>query len=475
MGKLEYGSRQAEETVSAYIRKFHMINPGEKILVGLSGGADSVCLFRVLLALRGEFAFSVEAVHVNHCLRDSAGRDEAFVRNLCDKENIVLHTYVVDVKKHADEKGMSTEEAGRDVRYRCFAEAMEKSGASKVAVAHHKNDQAETILFHMSRGSGPDGLSGMHPVRDDVIRPILCLDRGQIESYLSACRQEYVTDETNESMLYSRNRLRLEVLPMLEEICPGAGGHIAATGETMAALSDYLQQQIAEAFQECVEWTGQDNMVLKLSCHRLRRLHTYLQGEVIRACMFALAEQKKDISRIHVESVLGLVDLQVGRKLDLPYGIEAEKSYEMLLFYKKGPETVAETGFYIEVSTQEIEAGKEVVLPDGKKMHLRRVAYDRNAEIPTKAYTKWLDCDKIGKVIVIRTPEENDFFYFNDKNKKYVKDYMVNEKIPKTERSRSIVVAEGDHMLYFVGRRISNAVLIDELTRNILEITVTGG
>ncbi len=474
MGKVDE-SRQTEEMVSAYIKKFHMISTGEKILIGLSGGADSVCLFRILLALREKLDFSLEAVHVNHCLRDTAARDEAFVRALCDSEHVLLHVYSVDVKAHADENGMSEEEAGRELRYRCFTQTMKKSGATKVAVAHHKNDQAETILFHICRGSGPNGLSGMHPVRDVVIRPILCLSRDQIENYLSDGGQEYVVDETNESTRYSRNRIRLEVMPVLEEICPGAGEHIAAAGENMEQLAGYLKQQIQKAMEECVEWTGQAGDVMKLSCQKLAGLHPYLQGEVVRECLFVQAGQKKDISRIHVESALGLTDMQVGRKLDLPYGIEAEKSYDMLLFRKKDLTEEKETEFCVEVSIREIKGEKELLLPDGKKMRLRRFAYERNAQIPTKAYTKWLDCDKIGEMVTIRSPQEEDFFYFNDKNKKYVKDYMVNEKIPKADRSRSIIVAERNHMLYFVGRRISNAVLVDETTKNILEITVAGG
>ena len=147
----------------------------------------------------------------------------------------------------------------------------------------------------------------------------------------------------------------------------------------------------------------------------------------------------------------------------------------MLLFRKKDLTEEKETEFCVEVSIREIKGEKELLLPDGKKMRLRRFAYERNAQIPTKAYTKWLDCDKIGEMVTIRSPQEEDFFYFNDKNKKYVKDYMVNEKIPKADRSRSIIVAERNHMLYFVGRRISNAVLVDETTKNILEITVAGG
>lgn len=460
------------------MKKLHMTTPGEKVIVGVSGGADSVCLFSVLLALREELGVSVEAVHVNHCLRDSAAADEHFVRELCSKKGVVLHTYSVDVHARAKSEGVSTEEAGRNARYECFADAMKKSGAGKLAVAHHKNDQAETILFHLSRGSGVSGLTGIRPVRDHVIRPLLCLDREQVEMYLSESGQNYVTDETNASADYSRNRVRHEVLPVLEEVCPGASQHIAAAGERMTEVSDYLQLQIRDAAHRCADMTGYDTGCVRLSCMELSGLHSYLQTEVIRECIFMLADSKKDISRVHVEAVCGLVGLQVGRKVELPYGIEVQKSYETLIFIKKeaGTSQTEETEAFCERLEGEIpETGAEVRLPGGKKMRLRTFVYNPEDEIPTKTYTKWLDYDKIGRTIEIRTPREDDFFYFNYKNKKYVKDYMVNEKIPMAERGKCILVADGNHMLYFVGKRISNGALIDETTRKILEITVTGG
>lgn len=471
-------SRHLERSVSAYIKKMHMIESGDTVIVGLSGGADSVCLFRVLLALRQELGFAIEAVHVNHCLRDSAARDEAFVRELCRKEDVVLHSYSVDVQSIASREGMTLEEAGRHARYECFSNAMQKSGAGKVAVAHHKNDQAETLLFHLGRGAGIDGMTGMRPVREHVIRPLLCANRGQIEEYLADLGQSYVTDETNDSTEYSRNRLRHEVIPVLEEICPRATEHIAAVGETMAELSDYLQEQIQTAVRDCVDLTERESGIIRLSCDEFFKLHEYLQGETIRECMCLLAGSKKDISRTHVESVKRLAELQVGRKTDLPYDMEVEKSYGIMIFSKKGcMETVERSipDFCVELSVQALENGVRVQLPDGKTMSLRTFAYDPVTEIPTKAYTKWLDYDKMNKPIVIRTVRENDFFYFDYKNKKYVKDYMVNEKIPRAERRSSIVVADGNHMLYFVGKRISNGVLVDRTTKKILEITVTGG
>ena len=471
-------SRQLTERVSAYMKKLHMVQPGEKVLVGLSGGADSVCLFLVLLALREPLGFSVEAVHVNHCLRENATKDEHFVRTLCKEKGVVLHTYSVDVRARAEKEGLSTEEAGRDARYECFSDAMMQSGASKVAVAHHKNDQAETILFQLGRGSGVRGLAGIRPVREQVIRPLLCLGREQMEQYLAECGQSYVTDETNASMQYSRNRVRHEVLPVLEEVCPGAVEHIASAGERMLEVSDYLQGQISSALHSCVDLSGHKTGCVRLFCDVFSKLHRYLQKEVIRECIFMLGESKKDISQVHVEAVLGLVDLQVGKKVDLPYEIEVQKSYNVLIFNKKKeekPDGESTEKFCKKLSDELTETGTEVQLPDGKKMVLRTFTYHPGDEIPTKTYTKWLDYDKIEGPIEIRTPRDEDFFYFNHKNKKYVKDYMVNEKIPMTERGKAILVASGSHMLYFVGIRISSGALVDETTRKILEITVAGG
>lgn len=468
-------SKNEIKSVSAYIEKFHMIDPGEKILVGLSGGADSVCLFLILLSLRREMGFDLEAVHVNHCMRDSAKRDEEFVRNLCREKEIPLHVFAVDVPGLAEKQGLSPEEAGRNARYDCFAQVMEKTGASKVAVAHHQGDQAETMLFHLIRGSGIDGMAGMKPVRGRVIRPILCLNRAQIENFLSEQEQKFVTDETNASTDYSRNKLRHEVFPVLEEVCHGAMQHMAMTGEMFSELSDYLEDRIREAMNECTDVSEWDKGCIKLFCDKLADKHTYLQGEVIRECIYLISGSKKDISRVHVEAVKSLSELQVGRKIDLPYGITAEKSYGMLVFRDEENRALQVDRFSVSVLKAELEDGVTVKLPDGKQMELRTFAYNPGDEIPTKTYTKWLDCDKIGKVIEIRTPAEDDFFYFNHKNKKYVKDYMVNEKIPMAERAKSVLVADGNHMLYFVGKRISNGVLIDETTRKILEITVTGG
>ena len=468
--------RRLVDAVCSYMKKLHMTAPGEKVLLGLSGGADSVCLFYVFLALQKEMGISFEAAHVNHMLRESAVRDEEFVKNLCEREGIRVHVLRSDVAAVAGENGMSTEEAGRKVRYEFFAETARKVGAQKIAVAHHMDDQAETILFHMCRGTGLDGLCGIRPVRDNIIRPLLSIGREEIECYLDEIGADYVTDETNAQTDYSRNRIRHKVLPVLEkEVCEGAAEHIAGAGQIVLQARDYLQQQLHEALSRCADFRQlqQGRIVLLLEIYD--QLHPYLSGEIIRYCIAQLAGSKKDISAVHVEAVQRLAGLQVGSSSDLPYGICVKKSYHELIFSKdKWEENDAEP-FCVYVDPAELEHGVQVILPDGREMNLKVSEFDLNADIPTKTYTKWLDYDKIEGPLMVRSPREDDFFYFNHKNRKFVKDYMVNEKIPAWQRNESILVTGGNHMLYFVGKRISSYVKTDETTKRILEITVTGG
>ena len=477
--------RQLESKVSAFMEEFHMLQAGDKVLVGLSGGADSVCLFYVLLSLLGGIGCAVEAVHVNHGLRESATRDEVFVRELCAKEGVPLYVRFADVGVLAKENGMSLEEAGRKARYEIFDQVANQTGAARIATAHHANDQAETILFHLCRGSGLRGIAGIYPVRGRLIRPLLTTGRDEIEAYLAQRGLCYMTDETNADTAFSRNRIRHDILPALsKEICSTSTEHIAATGETVREALSYLDRQIREAFLMCTgyrEETKKQCLVLHLPA--FEKLHPYIQKEVLLCCMYEMTGSKKDISRVHVEALLNLIALQTGSMRQLAHGLTVIKSYDTLLFYgaKDAPEPygsveAAESGNVLLVAgKEELLSGVSCLLADGRKVVLRVFEYEKNVEVPRKAYTKWLDYDKIETPLTIRTPREGDFFYFDDKNRKSVKAYMVNEKIPAQERKQQLVVAEGNHVLYFLGRRISNYYKVSGQTKTILEITVTGG
>ena len=198
--------------VREYIKTWQMLGREDKVIAGISGGADSICLLFMLLELKEEMEFRIAAVHIHHGLRnETADRDEAYVRSVCGKENVELFVYHEDVKQYAKERGLTKEEAGREVRRRCFLEVLREQGGTHIATAHHKNDNAETVLWNLCRGTGLKGMGGISPKNGVWIRPLLCLERKEIESYLEKGGISYCTDETNLEDAYTRNRIRNHV------------------------------------------------------------------------------------------------------------------------------------------------------------------------------------------------------------------------------------------------------------------------
>ena len=230
------------EKVLDYIRKNGMVQRGDRIIAGVSGGPDSVCLLFLLDKYKETLGISLEVVHMEHGIRGKESlEDAAFVENFCRKLAIPCHTYHRDIPKLAREWKCSGEEAGRRARYEAFEEVRGKNGGTKIAVAHNRNDQAETVLFHLVRGSGLSGLSGIRPVRGNIIRPLLCLTREEIEDLLRKENLPFRTDATNLETDYARNRIRLNILPLLrEELNPRTCEHLAETAERLALAEDYL-------------------------------------------------------------------------------------------------------------------------------------------------------------------------------------------------------------------------------------------
>lgn len=470
--------KEIEEKVFSYVEKHHMLAAGDHVLCGLSGGADSVCLLYLLLAIRKHIPITITAVHVNHRLREEADADEAFAQQLCSKLGLPFYREEADVKAMAKAEGMTLEEAGRMARYQIFEQLADKLKATKIAVAHHANDQAETLLFHLCRGSGLTGLVGMRPVREQIIRPLLCLKREEIEVYLQAVGQSYVTDATNADSTFARNALRNQVIPVLEEkVSSGSVAHMGQMAEIAGLACDYLEDCLQKELERCAKAEEGDNgSCLRLILPAFDMLHPYMKGQVLLACLAEVSGSRKDLANVHVQALLSLCGKQVGSRLDLPYEILAYRSYDSICFVKKGQKRAERFEREIRL-TDGVES--RIALPGGKNLLLllRKVpqAGISMENIPRKAYTKWIDYDKINGSLVIRSPQADDFFYFSDKNRKLVKDYMVNEKIPKEDREKQLLLMDGSHMVYFLGRRISNYYKVTEDTRHILEITVTGG
>lgn len=465
--------------IKCFMEEHHMVMPDERVLLGVSGGADSVCLCLVFAELAQELGCTFEVVHVEHGIRGAESRrDAAFVQALCARLGILFHEKDVDVPSYAGKHRLGEEEAARILRYEAFAELA--NPGTKIAVAHHMEDNAETILFQMIRGSGLDGICGMQPVRTDTgghtfIRPLLCVCRSEIEAFLKERGQEFCLDSTNRKMQYSRNRIRHNVLPELVRMNPQAVAHMNQTAARLAELREYMEQALMQEYDHVVD---AQNGRLLIHIKEFSRLPKVLQTRLLHRAACEAAGAKKDISAIHLKAVQELISKQTGASLNLPHQLVAKRVYDDIVLEKPEPE-MENTVCLKEISQKQLENLKE---SEEKQMHievdgafflLQILPFDGNfAKIPQKMYTKWFDYDKIKSGIFIRNRKQEDFFLL-DKNghHKKLKDYLTNEKIPASERDKLLLLARESQILWIIGRRMGYGAEITENTRTVLAVT----
>lgn len=492
------------EQVIEWIKAEKLIAQGDCVIAGVSGGADSVCLLRLLLEIQKKLDFTLEAVHVEHGIRGEESReDAAFVRALCDSFRVPCHIYAVDVPSYAEEKGLGLEEAARIKRYECYQKEIEKRKGEKrtvkVALAHHADDNAETLLFQMIRGSGIVGLAGMRAKRPltegaELIRPLLNVQRREIESYLSSIGQEYRVDSTNTDTDYSRNRIRHNILPELSEINEQAVSHMNRSAGMLRQIADYLAQQAEEAMRECCvretperEETENKNRECRgtvfIDAERFLTYPELLQNEMLHRALAEVSGSSRDIGAVHVEAVRLLFQKQVGRSLDLPYGVRAERVYdgirvEMSQKVSVDGKEIPQEYRLGEAEWQRLEAGEElcIFLPEGE-LHFRILEPEPEVgKIHKKKYTKWLNYDKIKGDLQIRRRKPGDYLTVDlQGHKKKLKEYFVNEKIPRESREHIWLLTREEHVLWVIGGRISADYRNSQQTKKILEVQAVGG
>lgn len=449
------------QRTAAYMKQQQINLNGEKVIIGLSGGMDSVCLFHILKDL----GVSLEAVHVNHQIRgEEAKRDEQFVKDLCARYNIPFHGYRYDVPKISREKHLSEEEAGRMVRKEAFARVMKEQGAGYVALAHHGNDRAETFLFHLSRGTGVKGLGSMKPVQGTIIRPLLWAERKEIEQYVQEKGYEFVEDATNSQTEYTRNKIRHEIIPALEEINPRCIPHICGAAEKLSAVSAYIDREAEKLCRLSAVMYGQEVQILKLAFEQGDEV---LRIPVLQKCVEYLSGSLVNITEEHLEKLGALFAMQTGKEIHLPYGITAVRTYEGIrMFFRE------EKG-----QTEPVEiTGEGTYDFGGVTFRVSVEAWDESKIFPIKNYTKCFDYDKIIDKVFLRNRGSGDYLEINKNHgRKSLQDYLVNEKVPKDERDRVILLACGSHILWVVGKRISEYYKVTKETKKVLKVQVCGG
>lgn len=498
---------KTEQKVRDFVEKHHLIRAGDLLVAGISGGADSVCLFYLLRELQKNLDFRFIAVHVNHNLRgEEAVRDEKFVEKLCESEGLPCRIVRKDVERIAREQGLTLEEAGRKARYEAFEQILAQENGTKIVLAHHKDDQAETMLHHLARGTGIGGLCALKPVYGNRIRPLLCLERMEIEQYLHKSGRTWQTDSTNLDDTYTRNKIRHHIVSYLcQEINPRTVEHMAGTAGELGEVEELLAALTAELAARTVERSSDYSIISE----DLRKEPGILQRRVFLEEIKWVAGSGKDFTRTHAEDIQGLWEKQVGKQIMLPRQVTARRGYGGICIVKerkarKSPPDSGQAGR----GEWEYNGGEEIVLfPGNQKKEIFTGEYifsyqlispqsdpsgfhaagacgeaDNNLisykfhVIEEKKYTKWLDYDKMKDKVVIRHRNPGDrISILPSGGSKKLKDYLIDRKIPRQERDGLWLLAAGQEVLWIIGDRIGEKYKVTDTTRQILYIQIKGG
>ena len=423
-----------QQRIKQYIEKEDLFSSGSKILIALSGGADSVALLCILHAA----GYPCEAAHCNFHLRgEESNRDEQFVRQLCKKYGIHLHTIDFDTTRYAAEKHISIEMAARELRYNWFEEIRNQCRADVVAVAHHQDDSVETILLNLIRGTGITGLLGIRPRNGVIVRPLLCINREEIMRYLQSIGQDYVTDSTNLEDEYTRNKIRLNLLPLMQTINPSVKNSLIETGNYLSDVATIYNRYIEEAKTRIATTEG-----IRI-CELVKEpAPEALLFEILHPLGFNSAQIKDIVHSLHGQS---------GKQFSSKEW-RVIKDREFLLLENIQSEDKEELPFQI------IKKEKE---------------YTSDFQIPREKGTACFDADKLDGTISYRKWRTGDTFIpFGMKGKKKVSDYLTDRKFSISQKERQWVLCCGERIAWLIGERTYNRFRIDETTRRVVIYTI---
>ena len=449
------------KTVRQTIKKHQMITAGDYVIIGLSGGADSVGLLYALLALQAKIGIlQVFAVHVNHGLRPGAAQhDQDFVAALCGGLQIPLKIYRADIRSLAQKEALSIEAAGRKMRYFYLNKACAAFGVpgAKIATGHHQNDNAETVLMNLARGAGLRGLCGIPPVNGNIIRPLLDVPRRAIEAYLEAAGATYVTDASNHSHEYTRNRIRHMVVPALEAaVNPRAVQVIANNAGWLQADEAYLEGVAAKAFETCA--VAVQVTAVSLNAAALAALDPAIGRRVVRRAIGCLdrACHLPNIAAVHIQSVLDLAHMQSGKETHLP-GFVAHRAYDGITI---SPRPAGEANGADTFGAYALSVPMAVNIPEINRL-LTLSHTPPNKLAPPNGKKSILDCTKVfeygivEEALFLRTRRPGDRILLSGSKPftKKLQDYFTDAKVPKHQRDAIPVLACGSDILWVLDKK----------------------
>lgn len=453
-------SKKIEHKLHRYIEKHQLLQKGDEIVIGVSGGADSMMLLHYLYTHQEQYGIRIKVAHVHHGIREEAERDAVYVETVCKEMNVPFYRHNCNIKDLAKEKQISEEEAGREERYNFFISLLNHGG--KIATAHNMNDQAETLMMRFIRGTDIKGLGGISPKRDEIVRPLLCLTRAEIESYCKTYEINYQDDHTNFLPIYTRNKIRLQCIPYIEkELSPGIIRTLGEHSELYQEEENFLKEHTEKLFEDCSSIQGEE---ILLDITRLISYHKYMQKRIILLSLYTLTKKGKDITSKHIEAILSLMEGQSGKEVHMPYEIVVSRQYDTLIFKKMKLDK--------EAYCYPLQLGKQYIKEANLEIDLSIIEKERIQQKAENIYTKYIDYGKIKHDFCIRIRQSHDYIQLPGGSKK-LKKLFTDDKIPKAERDHIPLIAQGDEIVWIVGSRLNANYYVTEQTTQILQIQIT--
>lgn len=443
----------------------NLISQDDNVLVGLSGGPDSVFLFHNLRLLKETLSFNLYASHINHMYRGTdAEHDEVFVRKLCDRYNIKLFVKRKNTNDYSKELNVTEEEAGRILRYNFFRENLKEIGGGLIAVAHNLNDQAETVLQRIIRGTGMDGLKAMTFKSGNIIRPILNVNKSEILKFLNNNNFEYCIDKTNDQDIYGRNKIRLNLIPYLEaNFNPNIQNTLVRMSENMYNDSKIVEKYVKDLYEEVLIKKNEMQVVFDL--YKLKKMEDYETGRLIKYAIECLKGNTHNIEMKHIEYVNEFINSgTTGKTIDLSEGFTVYISYNDLIV-RKSIEKIENFKYNIKIN-------EPLYIREIGKVILCKLIDAANLNMNDKSIN--IDYELVNGNLVVRNRRDGDkIIPCGMTGTKKLKDIFIDMKVPIYERNKKLIIADDDNILWVEDFRIHNDYRVSSSTRKILNITIT--
>lgn len=448
--------------VKTTIKKHSMLSEGDRVLTGLSGGPDSVCLLHILNNLKDEYKLVLNAIYIDHGLRpDEIPAEIEFCKKLCETLGVPFITKSVDVKPYAMDYGLNKQEAARELRYKAFDETSLEINANRIALAHNADDQAETFFMRILRGSGQRGLTGIPAVRGKIIRPLIEIERKDIEEFLDSISQSFIIDSSNLKKDYFRNWMRLAVMPEFKKQNPALVNTISRVCSIIGEEDNYLELIVTKTLMKLIP--KKTDKTIELFLVPLENMDKVILRRVLRRAIDAV-KGLRGIGFVHIEDIIELVkNAKSGDRIYLPKSVRVIKGYATLILTSEQPS---------QLGTYSLNAPEELALKESGI--LIRSSFADSAEISCNGKSKVIiDAERIKLPLVVRARKAGDFFHpagFGKKKK--LQDYFVDEKVPRDERDSIPIVLSGNDIVWIAGYRADERFKVTKDTKKILMLEI---